>query len=117
VANFAVSDNIAVVVNDIDIKAWHRFAHGTGANFKALIVGHYVNGFGLSVAVEDMPAGGVLPDPNDFGIERFAGSPEVSAGGNWARSTSVALVSAVRSVGVAVHRRRCGFSAGKSTLA
>ena len=72
VADDIISDRLAIVVDDLHVKAGHRLAHRAVAHLDARSIGDNVNGFSLAVAIVNGGAGGIFPDADCLRVEWFA---------------------------------------------
>ena len=69
--------DVSFVVNDLQVDAGRRFAHGTGPGFYAGETGAEDYRLGLAVPVPDGQSGCFFPGIYDLGVERFARSGAV----------------------------------------
>ena len=65
-----------LAVDDLQVDAWERAAHGAGAGGLAGRGAGELAGLGLAVAVADPEAGGLVPGVQDLGVERLAGGDQ-----------------------------------------
>ena len=83
-AGFSVGQFAAVIIDDGDLEAGGRLAHGAGGGFghaEAAEATDEADHFGLSVAFADGQTGAVFPGLGDGGVEGFAGGDAMTEAG------------------------------------